>query len=104
MFGLNLLLRNGSTWDPSNAEALMKYSVQKGYEMHLELGNGRISQHLIMMVIDLKLCYHDYIFGREIHVNISFTKLSSKMSSFWGKFRLLFSDQQSSQNQAQCVT
>lgn len=43
VFGLNLLLRNGSSWDPSNAESLMKYSDQKGYQMHLELGNGKKS-------------------------------------------------------------
>ncbi|XP_060570501.1 heparanase-like [Ruditapes philippinarum] len=41
IFGLNLLLRKpDGAWDPSNAEELMKYTVQSGYKMGgWELGN-----------------------------------------------------------------
>ena len=44
IFGLNVLLRhpwpNGS-WDSSNAEQLMKYTLSQGYKVNWELGNGR---------------------------------------------------------------
>ena len=42
LFDLNLQLRYGTQWDPSNAIALMDYSQKKGYgnNLHFELGNG----------------------------------------------------------------
>ena len=45
IYGLNILLRhpwpNGS-WDSSNAEQLMDYTVSKGYQVNWELGNGMV--------------------------------------------------------------
>jgi hypothetical protein len=44
-YDLNALLRTGSqintsTWDSSNAQDLINYASQRGYEMDFELGNG----------------------------------------------------------------
>ena len=41
IFGLNSQLRNGSKWDPKNAEQLLDYSIKKKYNSNLnfELGN-----------------------------------------------------------------
>ena len=42
LFDLNVLLRNGSRWDPTNATHLLDRAIEKGYflHLHLELGNG----------------------------------------------------------------
>ena len=42
LFDLNLQLRYGQNWDPSNAIRLLQYSVDKGYgdNIDFELGNG----------------------------------------------------------------
>lgn len=43
LFNLNVLLRNGSTWDWTNALALFEYTKQKGYHLEgWELGNGKV--------------------------------------------------------------
>ncbi|XP_046344609.1 heparanase-like [Haliotis rufescens] len=40
VIGLNLMLRDGRKWDPSNAKKLLKYSSDKGYHFAgIELGN-----------------------------------------------------------------
>ncbi|KAK2176167.1 hypothetical protein NP493_678g01053 [Ridgeia piscesae] len=41
LFDFNVLLRNGSDWDPRNAVEILKYSIEKNYTHHLafELGN-----------------------------------------------------------------
>ncbi|XP_046584058.1 heparanase-like [Haliotis rubra] len=40
VIGLNLVLRNGTRWNPSNAKLLLKYSSDKGYPFAgIELGN-----------------------------------------------------------------
>lgn len=42
VFDLNMILRNGSRWDPTNAIELMKYTTRKGYRIAgWEFGNGR---------------------------------------------------------------
>lgn len=43
IFGLNLLLRHPwptGNWDSANAEKLMSYTLNKGYTVNWELGNG----------------------------------------------------------------
>ena len=41
IFGLNQLLRNtDGSWDSSNAEKLIDYTMKKGYRVAWELGNG----------------------------------------------------------------
>ena len=41
IFGLNQLLRNtDGSWDSSNAEQLIDYTMKKGYQVAWELGNG----------------------------------------------------------------
>ncbi|XP_078588333.1 heparanase-like isoform X1 [Branchiostoma floridae x Branchiostoma japonicum] len=39
IFGLNVLLRNGSLWDPSNAQLLLNYTAARGFKVNWELGN-----------------------------------------------------------------
>ncbi|XP_067658346.1 heparanase-like [Haliotis asinina] len=40
VFGLNVMLRDGTKWDPANAKLLLKYSSDKGYPIAgFELGN-----------------------------------------------------------------
>jgi len=39
LFGLNLLLRNGSDWDSSNAEQVIKFSEHRKYSLDWQLGN-----------------------------------------------------------------
>ena len=42
LFDLNMLLRRGGSWDPTNAKALMAYTKMKGYQIAgWELGNGK---------------------------------------------------------------
>ena len=42
IFGLNQLLRNtDGSWDSSNAEQLIDYTMKKGYQVAWELGNGK---------------------------------------------------------------
>ncbi|XP_072177281.1 heparanase-like [Diadema setosum] len=38
-FCLNVLLRNGSDWDPTNAVKLIEYTAKKGYQVLWSLGN-----------------------------------------------------------------
>ena len=47
LFAVNLLRRNGSSWDSENAQQLLRYSIRKNYSqyMHLELGNGMVQKH-----------------------------------------------------------
>ena len=47
IFGFNVQLRNGSKWDPTNAELLLDYSIKKNYNKNLnfELGNEPNSFH-----------------------------------------------------------
>lgn len=40
IFDLNLMVRNGSEWDPSNAQQFIDYGSSRGYDMDFELGNG----------------------------------------------------------------
>src|SRR4051794_18037782 len=40
IFDLNLMLRSGDKWDPSNSQDFINYTSSKGYEMNFELGNG----------------------------------------------------------------
>ena len=43
IFGLNQLLRNtDGSWDSSNAEQLIDYTMKKGYQVAWELGNGKM--------------------------------------------------------------
>ncbi|XP_064601621.1 heparanase-like isoform X2 [Liolophura sinensis] len=77
VFGLNLLLRNGSSWDPSNAEALMKYSDQKGYQMHLELGNEPNSfKHVFQKTVDPSQSAKDFHVLRNLMQTFSTFKSS----------------------------
>ena len=49
-FGLNVFLRNPwphGSWDMTNAEELMKYTISKGYSVNWELGNGM--QHATLL-------------------------------------------------------
>uniref|UniRef100_A0A1B6HW10 Heparanase n=1 Tax=Homalodisca liturata TaxID=320908 RepID=A0A1B6HW10_9HEMI len=39
LFDLNVLLRNGSRWDSSNAKSLLDFSASKGYKVDWQLGN-----------------------------------------------------------------
>jgi len=39
LFGLNLLLRNGTNWDSSNAQQVIKYSEHRKYSLDWQLGN-----------------------------------------------------------------
>ncbi|CAH1277038.1 HPSE [Branchiostoma lanceolatum] len=39
IFGLNVLLRNGSLWDSSNAQLLLNYTAARGFKVNWELGN-----------------------------------------------------------------
>ena len=44
VFGLNSILRNPwptGPWDSSNARLLLNYTISKGYDVNLELGNGK---------------------------------------------------------------
>jgi heparanase len=41
IFDLNMVLRSGSRWDPSNAIRLIEYAKRRGYDLDFELGNGR---------------------------------------------------------------
>ena len=42
IFGLNVFLRKpDGSWDSTNAEKLMKYTISKGYQVNWELGNGK---------------------------------------------------------------
>ena len=43
IFGLNVFLRSHwphGSWDTTNAEKLIKYTISKGYSVNWELGNG----------------------------------------------------------------
>ena len=42
MFDLNVLLRRDSVWDSRNARTLLNYTINKGYSINLQLGNGKI--------------------------------------------------------------
>ena len=43
LFDLNMLLRNGSTWNSTNASALLRYTKERGYRLAgWELGNGKV--------------------------------------------------------------
>lgn len=54
IFGLNVFLRNpwpNGSWDTTNAEELMRYSISKGYDINWELGNGMYSKlHTIYLL------------------------------------------------------
>ncbi|XP_006817513.1 heparanase-like [Saccoglossus kowalevskii] len=39
IFGLNVLIRKGDEWDPTNAIKLFNYTLEKGYKVNWELGN-----------------------------------------------------------------
>ena len=43
LFDLDLQLRYGAQWDPTNAIRMMQYMQQKGYGQNIdfELGNGK---------------------------------------------------------------
>ena len=42
IFDLNVLLREGGRWNPSNAIELLKYTITRGYNVSVfELGNGK---------------------------------------------------------------
>ena len=41
IFGLNALLRVNGSWNSTNAEELLTYTMSKGYRVNWELGNGK---------------------------------------------------------------
>ena len=41
IFGLNALLRVNGSWNSTNAEELLTYTMSKGYKVNWELGNGK---------------------------------------------------------------
>jgi hypothetical protein len=41
LFDLNVLLRNGTRWDSSNARLLLEYSDRLGFNVSWQLGNGK---------------------------------------------------------------
>ncbi|XP_072026930.1 heparanase-like isoform X2 [Amphiura filiformis] len=61
LFDLNMLLRNHTSWDPTNARALLKYSTKKGYRIAgWELGNepNHIRHHSNVTI-------HSYQLGKD---------------------------------------
>jgi heparanase 1 len=40
LFDLNVLLRNGTRWDSSNARLLLEYSDRRRFSIGWQLGNG----------------------------------------------------------------
>ncbi len=44
MFDMNLQLRYGTQWDPTNAASLLRYVKDKGYDdiFNFEMGNGEL--------------------------------------------------------------
>lgn len=59
LFDLNLQLRFGQQWDPSNAIELLEFFASRGYgdNIDLELGNGL---RLFLVVIDHNLLYNEF--------------------------------------------
>ncbi|XP_046553604.1 heparanase-like [Haliotis rubra] len=58
VIGLNVMLRDGTRWNPSNAKLLLKYSSDKGYPFAgIELGNepNLFCQHWNTTVSDVQL-------------------------------------------------
>ena len=56
LFDLNMLLRNGTAWDTSNAETLLKYNNEKGYRIAgWELGNGEFRKWRLTLLYNNRL-------------------------------------------------
>ncbi len=53
LFDFNVLLRRGPNWNSHNAEEILQYTVQQGYQNNLsfELGNGNFSIWLLVCVV-----------------------------------------------------
>ena len=50
VFGLNGVLRNPwptGPWDSVNARELLEYTISRGYNVSLELGNGKVHHKFI---------------------------------------------------------
>ena len=60
VYDLNSKLRDPwphGSWDTTNAEELLKYTISKGYDVSWELGNGMFMQycnHCLRYIIDFE--------------------------------------------------
>ena len=45
LFDLNVLLRNGTQWDSSNARLLLDFSNKLRFNISWQLGNGTVREH-----------------------------------------------------------
>jgi hypothetical protein len=70
LFDLNVLLRNGTEWDSSNARQLLDFSDKHRYNISWQLGNGTVLLWSLYFVGAVSTCHHITLPYNPPHPNI----------------------------------
>jgi hypothetical protein len=61
LFDLNVLLRNGTQWDSSNARQLLDFSDRLRFNITWQLGNGTVREQYSKALNSVTVIYLDFV-------------------------------------------